>query len=217
MHQPSFLLLLTGSLCHINIHVFTKRNITMMIISTVMTKTHMIRAVLQAISLNWIIMFIMLIIIVHCVLFATTTKRKNLIMRWLKNTWDYWQLQYNQQIQGRVAVLPLTGKYCMEKRGVAASELSTVQKKPGYHADFVIWGLEPYVFTKMQRHVVLQNTDLRGLEPYSFTKVQRIIRVCLYVFHVLEPYTIAKAQRLQTFTRNIKNGLRPYIFFGGKK
>ena len=41
---------------------------------------------------------------------------------------------------GRVAVLPLTGKYCMEKRGVAASELSTVRKKPEYHADFVIWG-----------------------------------------------------------------------------
>jgi hypothetical protein len=46
----------------------------------------------------------------------------------------------NYIITGRVAVLPLTGKYCMEKRGVAASELSTVRKKPEYHADFVIWG-----------------------------------------------------------------------------
>ena len=44
----------------------------------------------------------------------------------------------NYIITGRVAVLPLTGKYCMEKRGVAASGLSTVQQKPGYHADFVI-------------------------------------------------------------------------------
>ena len=43
------------------------------------------------------------------------------------------------------------GKYCMEKRGVAVPELSTVQKKPEYHADFVIWGLEPYAFTKVQR------------------------------------------------------------------
>ena len=46
----------------------------------------------------------------------------------------------NYIITGRVAVLPLTGKYCMEKRGVAASELSTVRKMPEYHADFVIWG-----------------------------------------------------------------------------
>ena len=44
----------------------------------------------------------------------------------------------NYTITGRVAVLPLTGKYCMGKRGVTASELSTVRKKPEYHADFVI-------------------------------------------------------------------------------
>jgi len=29
----------------------------------------------------------------------------------------------------------------MEKRGVTASELSTVRKKPEYRADFVIWDL----------------------------------------------------------------------------
>ena len=44
----------------------------------------------------------------------------------------------NYTITGRVVVLPVKGKYCMEKRGVAASGLSTVQQKPGYHADFVI-------------------------------------------------------------------------------
>ena len=44
----------------------------------------------------------------------------------------------NYTITGRVVVLPVKGKYCMEKRGVAASELSTMQKKPEYHADFVI-------------------------------------------------------------------------------
>ena len=44
----------------------------------------------------------------------------------------------NYIITGRVAVLPVTGKYCMRKRGVAVSEPSTVQKKPEYHAGFVI-------------------------------------------------------------------------------
>ena len=44
----------------------------------------------------------------------------------------------NYTITGRVVVLPVTGKYCMEKRGVAVPELSTVQKKPEYRADFVI-------------------------------------------------------------------------------
>ena len=54
----------------------------------------------------------------------------------------------NYTITGRVAVLPVTGKYCMEKRGVTVPELSTVQKKPGYHADFVIWGFETLCFCK---------------------------------------------------------------------
>ena len=44
----------------------------------------------------------------------------------------------NYIMTGRVAALPLTGKYCMGKRGVAVSEPSTVRKKPGYHAGFVI-------------------------------------------------------------------------------
>ena len=44
----------------------------------------------------------------------------------------------NYIITGCVAALPLTGKYCMEKRGVAVSEPSTVRKKPEYHAGFVI-------------------------------------------------------------------------------
>ena len=52
----------------------------------------------------------------------------------------------NYIIAGRVVVLPLTGKYCMGKRGVAASELSTVQKKPEYHADFVILGFWNIMF-----------------------------------------------------------------------
>ena len=36
----------------------------------------------------------------------------------------------------------------MGKRGVAVSELSTVQKKPEYHADFVIWGFGTLCFYK---------------------------------------------------------------------
>ena len=60
----------------------------------------------------------------------------------------------NYIIAGRVVVLPLVGKYCMGKRGVAASELSTVQKKPEYHADFVIWGFGTLCFYKgaKERH-----------------------------------------------------------------
>ena len=54
----------------------------------------------------------------------------------------------NYTITGRVAVLPLTGKYCMEKRGVTVPELSTVQKKPEYHVDFVILGFGTLCFCK---------------------------------------------------------------------
>ena len=54
----------------------------------------------------------------------------------------------NYIITGRVAVLPLTGKYCMEKRGVVVPELSTVQKKPEYHVDFVIFGFGTLCFYK---------------------------------------------------------------------
>ena len=86
---------------------------------------------------------------------ATNIYKKH--QKWFETLYFFWgqkiihiQIAKNRNyiIIGRVAVLPLTGKYCMGKRGVAASELSTVRKKPGYHADFVIWGFGTLLFYK---------------------------------------------------------------------
>ena len=72
---------------------------------------------------------------------------------------------------GRVAVLPLTGKYCMEKRGVTASELSTVRKKPEYRADFVIWDLMFLQRCKGWCYACVLRDGF--LKPYIVTKAQR--------------------------------------------
>ena len=123
----------------------------------------------------------------------------------------------NYTITGRVVVLPLTGKYCMEKRGVAASELSTVRKKPEYHADFVIWGFGTLCFYKGAKEKTqneMKNIRFgtlcfyKGAKAVSFVDSQRtcfgtlcfykgakVRRVILIMKGVLEPYV---------FTENIK-------------
>ena len=57
-------------------------------------------------------------------------------------------------------------------------------------------GLEPYVFTKVQRLALDIPLDELGLEPYVFTKVQRLIHpIIIAVIPALKPYTFTKMQR----------------------
>ena len=79
---------------------------------------------------------------------------------------------------GRVAVLPLVGKYRMGKRGVAVSESSTMRQKPEYHVDFVFKGSEHYRFAKAQKLVLCLRSLRWGSKHYPFTKAQRVAGEC---------------------------------------
>ena len=102
----------------------------------------------------------------------------------------------NYIIIGRVAVLPLTGKYCMGKRGGAASELSTVRKKPEYHADFVIWGFGTLCFYKGAKVARLTKPLTNSFGTLCFYKGAKDELYQKSLVRVLEPYVFAKMQRL---------------------